>query len=77
MQNNSSISINTLLKRNIIWILLFWLIGYIPFVLASYEIFPESFGFTLFLIGGASPTLGAILTLSKEEKKRIKSIIIN
>jgi membrane protease YdiL (CAAX protease family) len=51
------------------WLLVFWIIGYTPFVLSSFGVFSPMLAIIFMILGGGSPTLAAVATLGKLKKE--------
>ena len=54
------------LRIFIIWVFIINAIGYIPWILSSYGIIPDTMIFFFVVIGGISPFIAALITLKKQ-----------
>lgn len=77
MEQSSSIPpSNEVMKAYLLNLGIFWLIGYFPLVLSSVGLFPEGFLSIFLMVGGASPTLAAVVTLSKMKKQGLNPSLV-
>lgn len=65
-----------LLTKYFLWLFIIWAIGYTPFVLASFGLFPETFIFPFMILGGGSPTIAAVLVLYGEKKHKLNPSLV-
>jgi membrane protease YdiL (CAAX protease family) len=69
---------NEVMKVYLLYLGIFWIVGYFPLILSSVGLFPEAFLTIFLIVGGASPTLAAVVTLSKMKRYGLNpSLVFN
>jgi len=58
------------------WVLLIGGLGYAPWVLASYDLFPSDLFLVFMIVGGVSPTIAAVIVAMLEFGKKRENICL-